>query len=122
MVSRRLIAVLAIMALTMGVSALLAAETTEATWHGIITDDMCGKKHVEMSADKAKECALSCVAKGSKLVLYNKKEDKTFMLSDQAKAKEFAGQHVVVTGTLDADGKSITVSSMQKPEEKKGGK
>ena len=119
---RRMLALMAVVGLAIGIGSLYAAEAKTDTWHGIITDDMCGKKHVEMSADKAKECALSCVAKGSKLVLYNKKEDKTFMLSDQAKAKEFAGQHVVVTGTLDADGKSITVSSMQKPEEKKGGK
>ena len=40
---------------------LLAVEAQEATWHGIITDDMCGKKHMEMKPDEAKSCALKCV-------------------------------------------------------------
>lgn len=119
---KRLLAVLAVVALAVGIGSLYAAETKEDTWHGIITDDMCGKKHLEMTAEKAKECALSCAEKGAKMVLYDKKDDKTFMLSDQAKAKEFAGQHVVVKGMLDADGKSITVSSIEKPEPKKEGK
>ena len=118
---KRLLAVMAVVALAAGIGSLYAAETKADTWHGIITDDMCGKKHVEMTAEKATECALSCAEKGAKLVLYNKENDKTFMLSDQAKAKEFAGQHVVVKGMLDADGKSITVSSIEKPEPKKEG-
>ena len=115
---RRLLSVIAVVALAMAIGSLYAAETKENTWHGIITDDMCGKKHLEMTPEKARECALSCVKKGSHLVLYNKKDDKTFMLSDQAKATEFAGEHVVVNGTIDAAGKEITVTSIQKGEKK----
>ena len=116
---RRFLAVLAVLALAVGVASLYAAEAKEDTWHGIITDDACGKKHVEMTPEKAKACTLSCVEKGSKMVLYNKKDDKTYMLSDQAKAKEFAGDRVVVKGTIDAEGKTITVASIEKPEPKK---
>ena len=47
------------------------------------------------------------------------KTDTLYALSDQAKAKEFAGDHVAVKGTLDADGKSITVAGIQKAEGKK---
>jgi len=119
---RRLIAALAVMALTMSFGALLAADAAEGTWSGIITDDSCGKKHAEMAPDKARECALRCAEKGGKLVLYDKSTDKSFALSDQSKAKEFAGDRVVVKGTLDADGKSIKVSSIAKGEPAKEGK
>ena len=122
MVMKRWMAVLTVVALTMGIGALVAAETGEATWQGIITDGMCGKKHLQLAPEKARECALRCLEKGDKLVLYDDKNDKTFDLSDQGKAKEFAGQSVVVKGAIGADGKSITVSSIQKSEPVKGGK
>jgi len=119
---RRLLAVLAVVAFTVGIGSLCAAEAKEDTWQGIITDEGCGKKHAEMTTEKAKSCALSCAERGAKLVLYNKQDDKIFMLSDQAKAKEFAGEQVVVKGMIDADGKSITVSSIQNPEPKRESK
>ena len=50
---------------------------------------------MEMSPEKAKACALGCAERGAKLVLYSMKDDKIFILGDQAKAKEFAGEHVV---------------------------
>ncbi len=115
---RRLLAALTVVGLMVGIGSLYAAETEGDTWHGIITDEGCGKKHVEMSPEKAKACALSCAERGAKLVLYSMKDDKIFILSDQAKAKEFAGEHVVVSGTLSEDGNTITVTGIQKGEEK----
>lgn len=96
--------------------ALYAAEAKETTFHGVITDDMCGKKH--MGGDD-KACTLKCVEKGAKFALYDPQSDKVYGLSDQAKAKEFAAEHVVVKGSLSADGGSINVSDIQKGE---GGK
>lgn len=98
-----------------------AAAAPEGTWHGIITDDSCGKKHAEMKMEEAKACALKCVERGGKLALYDKNTDRTFILSDQAKAREFVAEHVVVKGTLGEDGKTINVTAIQKGEGAKEG-
>lgn len=98
-----------------------AAAAPEGTWHGIITDDSCGKKHAEMKMEEAKACALKCAEKGMKLALYDPKADAVYALSDQAKAKEFAGERVVVKGTMSEDGKTITVAAIQKGEGAKEG-
>jgi hypothetical protein len=117
---RVLVAALAVLFVA-SLGALLADEGKEGTWHGLITDDSCGKKHMEMKPEEAKKCALSCVEKGAKLALYDPKADALYALSDQARAKEFAGEHVVVKGTMSADGKSITVAEIQKGEGMKEG-
>ena len=121
---RRSIAALSVLCMLMAFGAvkLYAADTKTDTWHGVITDDMCGKKHMEMKNDEAKACALKCVEKGGKFALYDPTSDKVFVLSDQSKAKEFAAEHVVVMGSLSEDGKTITVTSIQKGEGKKEGK
>ena len=118
---KRVMAVLVTVLLAVSIGAALAAEAKQASWHGLITDDGCGKKHASMKAEEAKACALRCVEKGAKLALYDPKADMVYALSDQAKAKEFAGEHVVVMGTMSEDGKSITVSGIQKGEGKKEG-
>ena len=119
---KRFIATAAAVALLAAFGApALAAEAKDGTWHGVITDSTCGKKHVGMGKEEAKACALKCVEKGGSLTLYDPASDKMFSLSDQAKAKEFAAENVVVMGTLSADGKTITVSGIQKGEGKKEG-
>ena len=72
---------------------------------GEISDKMCGAKH--MMEGGAKECTLKCVDSGSKFVLATPK-GKIYDLSDQDKPKEFAGQKVKVTGTLDGDTIQVT--------------
>lgn len=115
----RLTASMMVMVCVMSAASLCAADAREMTWHGVITDDVCVKKHMS-AGDKA--CALKCVEDGAKFVLYDPKADKVFALSDQARAKEFAAEHVVVRGTLSADGKSITVAEIRKGEGKKQAK
>jgi hypothetical protein len=115
----RHIAAMLVMACVMSAASLHAADARETTWHGVITDDVCAKKHMN-AGDKA--CALKCVEDGAKFVLYDPKADRVFALSDQARAKEFAAEHVVIRGTLSADGKSITVAEIRKGDGKKQGK
>jgi len=113
---RKPIAIVMLLAAALTAGITQAANPKEGTWHGVITDDMCGKKH--MGAD-AKACALSCVEKGAKFALYDPKADKVFILSDQAKAKALATEHVVVTGSLSEDGTTINVTDIQKGEGRK---
>lgn len=81
-----------------------------AVFTGNISDSMCGLKHP--MAD-AKRCTLGCVKgfSGTTFVLADETHQKVYNLSDQRKAKAFAGENVEVRGTLDGD--TIHVVSMK---------
>ena len=83
--------------------------TTETTFVGYISDSTCGLKHMSGMGDD-KSCTLACK---TKLVLADRDHKKVYQLDQagQDKAKEFAGQKVKVTGTL--NGKTIRVTSIE---------
>jgi hypothetical protein len=64
-------------------------------------------------AKSAKECTLACVKQGGKFVLYDAASKTTYQLDNQEKPKEFAGQKVKVSGTLDEKSKTIHVRNIQ---------
>lgn len=86
----------------------MAAPAAQKTFVGNISDSMCGLKHMMPGGDKA--CTLECVKSGAKFVLADEANKKVYQLSDQDKAKNFAGAKVKVTGTLKDD--TIEVSSI----------
>jgi Protein of unknown function (DUF5818) len=49
---------------------------------------------------------------GEKFVLKDSASKSTYVLDDQGKAKQFVGQTVQVTGTLDAQSNTIRISSI----------
>ena len=49
---------------------------------------------------------------GEKLVLKDSVSKSTYVLDDQDKAKQFEGQQVKVTGTLDAETNTIRIASI----------
>src|SRR5215510_7204425 len=85
---------------------------------GEIMDSQCaGMDGHEMmmkdeNAKDAKDCTIKCVQDGGKYVLYDSKAKSTYALDDQGKAKEFAGQKVKVSGTLERKGSIIHVSAI----------
>lgn len=90
------------------------------TFSGEVMDSACAEmgSHKQMEAKEgvknARECTLACVKNGSSLVLYNPSTKTTYQLSDQDKAKEYAGERVRVRGTYDESSKTITVSSIMR--------
>lgn len=96
-----------------------ASSTAAQSYTGEVMDSACASmgSHDGMmqqaGAKNAKECTLKCVAAGSKFVLYDAASKTTYELSDQTKAKDFAGQKVKVTGTFDSSTKTITVQSIE---------
>ena len=89
-----------------------------ATFNGEIMDEACAKGggHEAMfkkaGTNDPKACTEACVKAGSKYVLFN--ADKTFyLLSDQKKPAQFAGQKVEVTGTLNKATKTIHVTDIK---------
>ncbi|HYT21011.1 MAG TPA: hypothetical protein VEW05_12375 [Candidatus Polarisedimenticolia bacterium] len=69
---------------------------------GDISDSLCGLKH---SMEDARRCTLGCVKgfDGTTFVLADHEHQKVYNLSNQGKAKAFAGEKVEVRGTLIGD-------------------
>lgn len=100
---------LALLASTAQLASSQSTPQNQQTFVGNVSDSMCGLKHMAGKSDK--ECTLECVKNGSKLALADTASRKVYELSDQVKAKDFAGQKVKVTGTL--KGKTIEVASIE---------
>ena len=97
----------------LAVATLFAAQGKRA-FSGTVTDDECNRAdHAGMRmgpTDAA--CAVACVeVHGGRYVLFDGNE--IYQLSDQDKAKQFAGGKVTVSGTLDANTKTIQVDSIE---------
>jgi uncharacterized protein DUF5818 len=87
---------------------------------GEIMDSQCAMNgsHAQMEkmhnmGDDSKACTLACVKMGGKFVLYDAAKKATYMLDDQDKPQEFAGQKVKVTGTYNKATKTIHVESIE---------
>jgi hypothetical protein len=91
--------------------AVSAAQNSQ-TFTGTISDAVCGRSHAQMRmAPTDPECTNACVdAHGSAYVLYDAKN--MYTLDGSKQLKEFAGQKVTITGTLDAKTKTVRVQSI----------
>ena len=66
---------------------------------GIVTDDMCGRKHTMIPGKPDSECVRACVKAGSKHALLV--GDKVYKLGNKTElADKLAGQKVKITGDL----------------------
>lgn len=69
------------------------------TWSGYVTDTYCGFNRV--SKPPTASCTMECVKnKDAKYALFNFADKKVYVLNPQAEAAKYAGQTVVVKGTL----------------------
>lgn len=84
-----------------------AAATKTLT--GVITDDMCGKKHTMMPGKPDTDCIRACVKAGSKYALLV--GDKMYLLKGDAKRlDQLAGKKVRVSG--DVNGTTVAVTGI----------
>ncbi|HKY26387.1 MAG TPA: hypothetical protein VJM12_00420 [Pyrinomonadaceae bacterium] len=86
---------------------------------GYIADSQCGLSHQKMQeagnmGNDDKTCTLKCVEMGGKFVLADRGRKVIYTLDEesQAKAREFAGQKVKITGQVDSKAKTIHVVSI----------
>jgi hypothetical protein len=76
---------------------------------GVITDDMCGRKHTMMSGKPDSDCIRACVKAGAHYALLA--GDKVYVLKGDAKQfEQLAGKKVQVSGNV--TGTTVAVSSM----------
>jgi hypothetical protein len=95
----------------LALSAYASAEERELRGH--VTDDMCGGEHMMEGMD-AKECAEECVRMGAVYALFATAHEKMFLVDDPKKLEPFAGENVVVKGTLSEDGKTLRIASIER--------
>jgi hypothetical protein len=87
----------------------ITAMAATTTLTGMITDDMCGAKHM-MKGKSDAECIRGCVRGGAKFALLV--GDKLYVLSGMnSEVSALAGQKVTVTGTLKDN--TLSVASVQ---------
>lgn len=111
---------LAVLVLLSGVVLAAGGGDKAKTFKGEIMDSQCAMmgthdpKGYEMTkTNNPKDCTLACVKMGGKFVLQDTEKKITYMLDDQEKPKEFAGQKVKVKGTFDKDTNTLHVESIE---------
>ncbi len=88
----------ALVAAAFSIPALAGAGSVE-TLKGYVTDTYCGFNRV--SRPPTKECTLKCVKDDhAKYALFNFADKKVYILNPQDEAAKYAGQTVVVKGTV----------------------
>lgn len=93
----------------------LSVSAAPQTLTGQISDSMCGKSHAGMGAmgKNPKDCTAGCVKSGGKYVFVS--GDKVYDIKNQnlAALATNAGANVRLTGDIDKDGKTITVTKVE---------
>lgn len=90
------------------IPAIQQARAAAQPMDGVISDSMCGRKHMA-SAKSDAECTRMCVKQGASFALVTK--DKVYTLSGKTAAlAPLAGKHVQVEGSVKGD--TITVTSV----------
>jgi len=99
-----------LIALLLGTSLAQPANThSKQTLTGIVSDAMCGAKH--MMEGSPAECTRACVKQGSNYALVV--GDKVYTLSGHSEELDkLAGQKATVTGTVHDDG-TVDVASVK---------
>ena len=87
----------------------------EQTWHGKISDSMCGASHksaIEHAGKKLtdRECVQACIKEGGKYVFVSGGKVYNIANQDYAGLVEHAGHSVTLKGEMSGD--TITVSSI----------
>jgi len=90
-----------------GLAAAQPPKGKKQSWTGVVTDSMCGAKH--MMADAA-ECTRACVNKGSSYALLV--GDTVYTLKGhESEVDKLAGKKATVSGSV--DGTTIQVASVK---------
>src|SRR5436305_14656962 len=94
------------------------AQSKSGTFTGEIMDKQCAQmgSHENMmkaqGAKDAKECTLACVKSGDKFALFDSATKKVYLIDNEKKVREYAGQRVQITGTYDDDSGTLQVKSI----------
>jgi hypothetical protein len=94
------------------------AQDKNGTFTGEIMDKQCAQmaSHDDMmkseGASNAKDCALACVKKGDSFALMDPQTKKVYVIDDEKKVREYAGERVQITGSYDEDTAVLRVKTI----------
>ena len=104
----RLHKVVGVMVMALLFAGLAAAQPPKAkSWTGVVTDSMCGAKHMGTGA----ACVRSCVKEGMKPVFVDPHKN-VWAIDNPDAVKNFYGDHVKVKATENASAKSVHIDSI----------
>lgn len=92
----------------LSISMLFAFKADEQHFKGYIEDSVCAASKTPMAMGDRVTCAKKCIKKGAAAVLVV--GDKVYKIANQKAAIKYAGENVVVDGTLTDD--TIQVSKI----------
>jgi ATP/ADP translocase len=105
--SKRILAVTAVLLFAGALNFLAAANTKTETWKGYVTDTWCGL-HRETEAPTVACTNLCLQNKGAKYALFDVVHNKLYILNPQTEAAKYAAKMVTVTGTIGDSAKLVT--------------
>jgi hypothetical protein len=79
-----------------------------STVNGWVSDDKCGAKGANASAEA---CTKKCLEKGAKMVIVTDKDQKVLMVDNPDALKGHEGHHIAATGSVKGD--SMHVDSVK---------
>ena len=94
------------------------AQNKKGTFSGEIMDKQCAQmsSHDNMmkgeGAKDAKECTLACVKHGGAYALLDPQTKKVYAIEDDKKVRDYAGEHVQVTGDYDENAEVLHVKTI----------
>jgi len=100
--------VLAVVAAAFALTVLAARAADSTQINGWISDSMCGAKHAGSGA----ECVKSCIKNGEKPVFVDEAKKQVWAIDNPDAVKDFYGDHVTVTATVNSDKMSVHVDSI----------
>ena len=90
-------------------TAIAASAADSSKINGWISDSMCGAKHAGSGA----ACVKKCIDGGMAPVFVDEDKKAVWTIDNPDAVKEFYGNHVTVTATVDTDKKSVHIDAIE---------
>ena len=95
---------------------LASAQEKKGTWTGWVSDEYCARTYsLKHDPKYGHTCAQQCLGAGSKMVFVRDEDEEILQVANTAALKEYADQHVRVTGTVDNGVLTVTSATLVKP-------
>ena len=100
----------------LGFAMLLSAQAKKGTWTGWISDDYCARTYgLKHDTKFGHTCGKQCLEAGAKMVFVRDEDEEVFQVANTAALKEFADEHVRVTGSVENGLITVTSAALVKP-------
>lgn len=95
---------------------LVSAQAKKGTWTGWVSDDYCARTYsLKHDPKYGHTCAKQCLDGGAKMVFVRDEDEGIFQVANTAALKEFADEHVRVSGTVENGVLTVTAATLIKP-------